>query len=115
MHEYGVVESLLRQVDQNVRAHAGRRAVRVVLTVTGATAAEEGLLRDAFEIFKYGTAAGEAELVLERVPLKVHCLDCGILAVLDDGHGRDCPHCGSGATLPADRHDLCLKSVEIEV
>jgi hydrogenase nickel incorporation protein HypA/HybF len=115
MHEYGIVESLLSQVDKNVRAYAGQRAVRIVLAVTGATVAEEGLLREAFEQFKSGTTAGAAELVLERVPLKVYCLDCENWAFPADGHGLRCPRCGSGATLPADRHDVCLKSVEIEV
>jgi hydrogenase nickel incorporation protein HypA/HybF len=115
MHEYGIVESLLSQVDQNVHAQAGQRAVRIVLSVTGATAADERLLRDAFEQFKTGTTAGAAELVLERAPLKVYCLDCEAWAFPADGHGLHCPHCGSGTTLPADRQDVCLKSVEIEV
>lgn len=115
MHEYGIVESLLSQVDVNVHAHAARRATRVVISVNGATAADERLLRDAFETFKHGTTASQAELVLERVPLRMYCLDCEDWTAAEDGHGRRCRRCGGGATLPADHHDVCLKSVEIEV
>lgn len=115
MHEYGIVRGLLSLVDENVRAHAGRRAVRVVLGLGGATTAEEHTLRDAFEVFKAGTTASHAELVLEHAPDMVYCLDCAAVAVLPAGHGRRCPQCGSGAALPAGRQDICLKSVEIEV
>lgn len=115
MHEYGIVRGLLSLVDENVRAHAGRRAVRVVLGLGGATAAEEHALRDAFEAFKAGTTASDAELVLEHAPLNVYCLDCTAMAFLPGGHGRRCPQCGSGAALPVDRQDIYLKSVEIEV
>jgi Zn finger protein HypA/HybF involved in hydrogenase expression len=112
MHEYGIVTDLLSLVDEYVRAHAGRRATRVVLDVTGATGPEEHLLRDAFDVFKAGTSAGEAELVLERAPFEVCCLGCGRLAVPANGH---CPLCGSGTVLPAQAQGICLKSVEIEV
>lgn len=115
MHEYGIVQSLLSQVDDSVHAHAGLRAIRVVVGVNGATHADERLLREAFEVFKGGTTASQAELVLQRLPFNLYCLDCEAWAFLDDGDGRRCPHCGSGATLPADRHDVCLNSVVIEV
>jgi Zn finger protein HypA/HybF involved in hydrogenase expression len=112
VHEYGIVRGLLSLVDEQVRAHGGRRAVRVVLGVTGASGPEERLLRDAFEAFKTGTSADEAELVLERAPAEVCCLGCGRLAIAANGR---CPRCGSATVLPARAQDICLKSVEIEV
>ena len=112
VHEYVMVRELLSQVDASVRAQAGRRAVRVVLGVTGATGPEERLLRDAFDMFKAGTSAGQAALVLECAPSEVCCLDCGALAMLADGR---CSRCGGGTVMPAGRHDIFLKSVEIEV
>jgi Zn finger protein HypA/HybF involved in hydrogenase expression len=112
MHEYGMVRDLLAQVDQIVRVQAGRQAVRVVLGVTGATGPEEHLLRDAFDAFKVGTSAGQAELVLERAPFEVCCLDCGAVAMPAQGR---CSLCGSGTVLPASGQDIYLKSVEIEV
>jgi hydrogenase nickel incorporation protein HypA/HybF len=115
MHEYGMVESLLCQVDENVHAQAGQRATRIVIGMTGATAAEERLLQGAFARLKAGTTADTAELVVERTPFGMYCLDCCEVSALADGVGRRCAHCGSNMTLPTDRHDVCLKSVEIEV
>lgn len=112
MHEYGMVRELLRQVDESVHAQSGRRAARVVLGVSGATGPEECMLRDAFEAFKTGTSAGQAELVIERAPFEVCCLDCGALAGPADGQ---CSRCGSCTVLPAGGQDIFLKSVEIEV
>ncbi|HEY5989399.1 MAG TPA: hydrogenase maturation nickel metallochaperone HypA [Streptosporangiaceae bacterium] len=115
MHEYGIVRNLLSAVDEHVRAQAGRRparAVRVVLSVTGVTGPDEHVLRDAFDAFKAGTSADQAELVLERAPLEICCLACGRLAIPANGR---CPLCGSDTILPAKVQDICLKSVEIEV
>lgn len=114
MHEYGIVRDLLSVVDEHVRAQARRRAaraVRVVLGVTGATAPQEHLLRAAFDAFKAGTSADQAELVLERAPLEVCCLSCGHLAESANGQ---CPLCGGDTVLPARVQDIFLISVEIE-
>ena len=115
MHEYGIVCDLLSQVDENVRAHAGRRAVRVCLSVSGMVEAEERLLRVAFDTFKAGSTAGDAELVVEHAPSEVCCLDCGSQSSLAGGNDPGCPRCGSGATLPVHGEAIFLKSVEIEV
>jgi hydrogenase nickel incorporation protein HypA/HybF len=114
MHEYGIVRSVLSLVDENVRANDGRRAVRVLLSVSGLAAGEERLLREAFDTFKAGTLAGDADLVLEDAPVEVWCPDCGARARLAGGQDRRCPQCGSGAVLIAPG-DIVLKSVEIEV
>jgi len=115
MHEYGIVRSVLSVVDEQVHAHDGRRALRVLLGASGMTGAEERLLHQAFDAFKADTTARDAELVVERVPLEVCCVDCGAQASLADSHDRRCPRCGSDAALPIRGQDIFLKSVEIEV
>lgn len=112
MHEYGIIKGLLSLVDEHVQAHSGRRAVRVVLGVTGVSGPEEHLLRDAFEVFRTGTSADAAELVLERAPSYACCLGCGHVSAPDTGR---CPSCGSATFRPSQAPDICLKSVEIEV
>lgn len=115
MHEYGIVRGVLSLVDEQVRAHDGRRALRVLLGASGVTGAEEHLLRQAFDAFKADTTARDAELVVERVPLEACCVDCGAQVRPADSRGRSCPRCGSHAVLPARGQDIFLKSVEIEV
>jgi hydrogenase nickel incorporation protein HypA/HybF len=114
MHEYGIVRGLLSLIDDNVRANAGRRAVRVFLSVSGVAAGEERVLREAFDTFKAGTLACDADLVLEHAPLEAWCPDCGA-TWLTGGQDGCCPECGGDAALPVRPQDIYLKSVEIEV
>ncbi len=116
MHEYGLVQSILSLVDQNVRMHAGKRAVRVEVGVKGG-AVEEQFLRDAFDTFKVATTARDAELVVVCTPLEVWCLDCGTKASVPRGHdhGLTCRTWGGPAVRVSSESEIYLKSVEIEV
>lgn len=114
MHEYGLVQSILSLVDQNVRMHAGKRAVRVEVGVEGG-AVEEQFLRDAFDTFKVMTTARDAELVVACVPLEVWCHDCATKASVPHDHDLTCPTCGGPAIRVSSESEIYLKSVEIEV
>lgn len=116
MHEFGIAEELVAEVDRSVAGHAGRRAGRVVVAV-GAGAAEEQSLRAAFEVAKVGTTASDAELVLEFTEREVLCLDCGAQTSLQPpaGAGFSCPSCGSQSGLQTRAPEVVLKSVEVQL
>lgn len=113
MHEYGIVRELLGQVEQQVRAHAGKRAVRVVLAVDGGHV-EESFLRDAFDTFKVTTLAHGAELVVTQAPVELWCPGCGETATAGVGETA-CPLCGAPGIRLAPADEICLESIEIEV
>ena len=113
MHEYGLVEDLLAQVDAQVRGHAGRRAVRVVLAIDGGHI-DEGFLRDAFDTFKVETTARDAELFVTRAPIDVWCPDCGTRRMVTDRDAA-CPDCGGACVQMTTTDEIRLESVEIEV
>jgi hydrogenase nickel insertion protein HypA len=113
MHEYGIVQNLLSQVDEQVRDHAGKRAVRVVLAVEGGHV-DERFLRDAFDTFKAETTARYAELVVTQKPLEVWCPDCGATAEVAHDE-KACPRCGGVGIRMAPTDEIFLQSVEIEV
>lgn len=115
MHQYGLVEDLLLRIDENVHANEGRRAVRVLLSVSGMPPAEESHIQSTFDTLKIGSTASEAELAFEYVPFEASCLDCGTNSLIADGADACCPECGSHATRPAHGEVIFLKSVEIEV
>jgi hydrogenase nickel insertion protein HypA len=114
MHEYGLVEGLLSLVDENVRMHAGKRAVRVEVGVGGG-AVDEQFLRDAFDTFKVTTTARDAELVVVYTPFDVWCPDCGTKKHVALGNYFTCPTCGGPQVRAASAREVYLKSVEIEV
>ena len=113
MHEYSIVRSLLSQVDEQVRGHEGKRAVRVLVEVDGGHV-DQGFLRDAFDTFKVETTARAAELVITRRPTVMWCPDCEALttAACD---GPVCPRCGGAGVQMTSGDEIYLQSVEIEV
>lgn len=113
MHEYGIVENLLSQVDEQVRGHEGKRAVRIVLAVDGGHV-DERFLRDAFDMFKVATTARDAELVVAQAPVELWCPACGARTIAADG-GSACPHCGGAGVRITPTDEIYLQSVEIEV
>ena len=114
MHEYGIVQELLSEVDRGVRANAGKRATRVVVTVS-AGGIEEEILRGAFDLAKGHTSAEGAELAVQYAPLDVPCLGCGALVHLADPAESSCPACGSSLWQATGRSTVTLTSIEIEV
>ena len=113
MHEYGIVQNLLSQVDEQVHGHQGKQAVRVVLAVDGGHI-DERFLRDAFDMFKAETTARNAELVVTQKPVVLWCPACGKLtAVSREEPG--CPRCGGAGVQMTSSDEIYLQSVEIEV
>jgi Zn finger protein HypA/HybF involved in hydrogenase expression len=113
MHEYGIVQNVLSQVDEQVKAHAGKRAVRVFLAVDGGHI-DERFLRDAFDMFKASTTARDAVLVVTHREIEGWCPDCGARTTVMRESAR-CPYCGGAALQTASVDEIYLQSVEIEV
>lgn len=113
MHEYGIVQNLLSQVDQQVRGHEGKRAVRVVLAIAGGHV-DERFLRDAFDTFKSETTARDAELVVKQTPRDGWCPSCGTRATVAHADSA-CPRCGGAGVQMTSTDEIYLQSVEIEV
>lgn len=114
MHEYGIAQELVSEIERNVRAHSGVSASRVVVAVNPG-ALEEESLRVAFDAVKVDTAAAHAELAVEHVALDAYCLGCASELHVDDVAGFRCPECGSDLWRPVGTPAVSLESVEIEV
>ena len=113
MHEYGIIRDLLSQVDEQVRGHQARRALRVVLAVDGGHV-DTAFLKDAFDTFKGATTARDAELVVVQTPIEMWCSACGARSAVTQ-RDEACPHCGGPCVALSSTDEICLQSVEIEV
>lgn len=119
MHEHGIAEELVAQVDRNVHSHAGHGAASVVVEVSPGAVDEESL-RTAFELAKQGTTSAEAELILVPVGQDAFCLNCQTTVRVAASESLFpapivCPVCGSSATPAFGSSGVTLKSIEIEV
>ena len=76
MHELSIALSMIEQVEQQAAAQGGGvRSIQVKIGELSGVDVEA--LRFAWEIARAGTALAASELVIERVPLRVRCPQCG--------------------------------------
>ncbi len=113
MHEFSIVQSLMSLIEEYVRENGAKSVTKVVVLVGALSGVEPHLLKMAFDTFKEGTVAEEAQLVIETEPLKVLCNDCGSESVKEELNAL-CPVCGSYNTQIVSGEELLLKSLEME-
>jgi len=112
VHEYGIVQALLDQVEEVARAR-GASAVRGIhLRIGELAGVENELLTTAFGAFREGTLCAGAELAIHAQAARWECPGCG--AERRRGEILRCPACGRPARLVAGE-DIVLERVELEV
>jgi hydrogenase nickel incorporation protein HypA/HybF len=96
VHELSLSESITELVVECARREGVGRVSRVTIAIGVAAAVEVEALRFCFPITSEDTIAEGAELVVERVPLRLRCEACGT----EFAPARliaPCPACGSHA------------------
>jgi hydrogenase nickel incorporation protein HypA/HybF len=112
MHELSVCQALLRQVEEIARSHGAQRVSRVIVRIGPLAGVESTLLQQAYSIARAGTLANAAELIIERLPVRVRCEQCG--AESDVPANRLlCLACGDWRTQLIGGDELLLASVEL--
>ncbi|MGM0594748.1 MAG: hydrogenase maturation nickel metallochaperone HypA [Pseudomonadota bacterium] len=112
MHELSLCRSLLQQVGDIAAQHHADSVSRITLRIGPLAGVEIPLLESAFAVARTETPAAEAELVIERPPLRIHCTACAREAATELPHLL-CPHCGSDQTRLVSGDELLLVSVSV--
>ena len=96
MHELSLCESIAELVVAAARQEGVARVTRVTLEIGSAAPVDPEALRFCFPLTVADTPARDAELVIERVALRVRCQGCG--AEYEPPAPIDpCPACGGFA------------------
>jgi hydrogenase nickel incorporation protein HypA/HybF len=112
MHELSVAHALLRQVEQIVHDHDGKKVVAVTVTIGPLSGVEASLLARAFAIARCGTIAENASLEIETAPIRVWCAACE--AETEAGPSTLlCAQCGSGTVELKSGDELLIRRVEL--
>lgn len=113
MHELSVCLSLLQQIDSIVRKHNAIRVTSIVLDIGPLSGVEPELLRNAYPLAAAGTAAENAELIMQTADVVVRCSQCD-----SETHVLPnkllCGSCGDFRTRVVSGDELILLRVELD-
>jgi len=113
MHELGLTKELVDIVDARAREAGAVKIKSIMLTIGAFSGVEADAVSFCFEVVAKGTLAEGAELVIERVPLKVDCAGCGRTSVNEDNFPI-CPLCGGTNVVITSGREFVIRSMEVE-
>lgn len=113
MHELGAAHEILALVQHYVPEADARRVRAVRVRVGDLAGIVVPSLDFCFEAIVAGTPWREARLVVERVPARAGCLECGgVFATQAPGAG--CPVCGAARVRMVSGHELHVDAVDLD-
>ena len=113
MHELSICQALMTQVESIALEHNAQNVASIVVAVGPLSGVEAQLLKNAYPIASAGTVAASAELIIEELPVRVKCNQCG-----SESEAKlnklICKQCGDWQTSLISGDELMLMSVELE-
>ncbi len=113
MHEISICQSMLRQVDAIAREHSARQVQSIHLQIGPLSGVEAELLMQSFPLVSAGTIAEGAELLIEKLPVRIRCHVCNRDSDASINH-LICPVCGDTATQLLSGDEMFLHSVRLD-
>jgi hydrogenase nickel incorporation protein HypA/HybF len=112
MHELAVCQEMLQQVDRIATEKQAISIDSITLHIGPLSGVESHLLKQAFPFAAAGTLAQDAQLIIETLPIRVRCLQCG--AETDASANRLlCGKCGDYHTQLLSGDEMLLASLEL--
>jgi hydrogenase nickel incorporation protein HypA/HybF len=113
MHEYSLVEALMRRVEQEARRRNALAVHRLAVRVGELAGVDPELFQTAYETFREGTICARAPLTVTRVEASWSCPRCR--APIAKGAILRCAACDVPARLDDGGDALTLDAIEMEV
>lgn len=113
MHELSIALGILDIAEEEGRRHGGRVAAIHLKLGRFSGVVKEALL-SAYELAREGTPLAAADLIVEVVPLVVHCVACDADQETTTELGLRCPVCGGPVSEVVHGRELEIRALEIE-
>ena len=113
MHELAICQALMNQVESIAAERNARSVVSIVVGMGPLSGVEAQLLKHAYPVASAGTIAEGARLVVENLPVRIKCTQCGNES---DALPNKlvCKACGDWRTTLISGDELILMRVELE-
>ena len=114
MHELSIAASIVEAVTESASAYPGARVIAVRLRVGALASVVEDSLQFCWELASEGSPVAGAKLVINKLPVIVHCDACGVDSELEGVQSFRCPRCGELAADLRQGRELEIESIELE-
>ena len=114
MHEFAIAHSLVEAATTEARRAGAHRVTCLRCRIGVMRQVEEALLSEAFALARAGGICEEAELDVEKVPMRAQCPKCDAEYAVRDWVWT-CPSCGAEAVGISGGDELELVSIDVEV
>ena len=112
MHELSVCQALVSQVASVARENNANRVAQITLGIGPLSGIEPFLLEQAYLMARAGTVAERAELIVQTIPVRVRCEQCGAESNVLPNRLL-CGACGDWHTRLTSGDECMLMSVEL--
>lgn len=113
MHELSICQALIEQVEQLASEHNAVKVTDIYLTIGPLSGVEPHLLQRAFPLAAAGTIAENAQLTIDKSPVRVYCERCGKETIVA-ANKLLCGECGTWQTELRGGDEMILQRVELE-
>jgi hydrogenase nickel incorporation protein HypA/HybF len=114
MHELSIVSSIVDNVIETLEKYPGARVKEVRLRVGALAAVIEDSLQFCYGIATADTPLEGSRLVVNVIPVTVHCTTCGSEKPIESLQSFRCPTCGEPASDVRHGRELEIEAIEIE-
>lgn len=113
MHEFHIVDDIVKQVLGKANNAGANKVTKVVLVMGSSTGLEESSIRLYFNEIVCGTIADGAELLVNSLVTKIQCNTCDM--VFDYKVGEfNCPTCGNLGVRSSTGKEFYIDHIEID-
>lgn len=114
MHELSIVSGIVDSVMESLAAYPGAQVKQVRLRVGVLAAVVEESLQFCYGIATEGTPLEGSTLVVQVLPVIVHCVSCNKDVQLESLYTFRCPQCATPVNDLRQGRELEIESMEIE-
>ena len=113
MHEYHIVEGIVKQVIEKAKTNNASRVTKIKLAVGELSGLEESSIKLYFDDLSKSTMIEDADLIINTVYVQLKCKKCNKMFELK-GKNFNCPDCGNLGTATDIGKELYIEDIEVE-
>jgi hydrogenase nickel incorporation protein HypA/HybF len=114
MHELSIALSIIDLAIEEAQRHGDARVLQIHLKLGPLSGVVKEALVSAYELARENTRVEDAQLVIEEVPVRVHCATCGTTQAAISPQDLCCAQCGTPSADVVSGRDLEMVALEIQ-